>query len=173
MTLEELTALENEWLAKQPWHGYAEQRDELYKRIGMYEAWQGIFREYVTLAREGNLEALKRAMFLCWYNVSEPGWLTGLMILDSELIGEVYGLVDDLACNGRLDAEFTWMLPYYYLIADFYLRPEFGAVVKASRQNRDLWRQACLESSFDGRGQLGEYWASIQANLKNRRDTQR
>jgi ubiquinone/menaquinone biosynthesis C-methylase UbiE len=162
MTLKELTALESEQLST------------LYEQVGVVEAWQRIFREYVALAREGNLEAMKRALFLCWQNVASPGWLPNTAVLfDAELIREVYGLVNDLARNGELDSEFTWMLPYYYMIADWYLPPEFDAIVKASQQNRYLWRQGCLESSFDGRGQLGKYWASIQANLKKRHDHSR
>ena len=72
MTLEELTALEKEWLAKQPHRGFDGERHALYERIGMYDAWRKIFREYVALAREGSKEALKRALFLYWYSHRSP-----------------------------------------------------------------------------------------------------
>ncbi|UCD53105.1 MAG: hypothetical protein JSW27_10770 [Phycisphaerales bacterium] len=63
MTLEELTALEDEWLAKHPSQGFMEEKDALCKQNGIYDAWRGIFAEYVALARSGDLEALKRALF--------------------------------------------------------------------------------------------------------------
>jgi hypothetical protein len=167
MNLEELAALENEWLAKQPEGGFDDERDALYKRIGMYEAWQDIFHRYVALAREGDLEALKHALFLHWYGCSEPHWLNGIRGFDQELVRETLAMVDDLARNGKLDTEFEWMLPYYYFIADFYLDyfDGFDRLKKVSRKNPHRYKKGCLKSFFDNRGQLGEYWQSIQDNL--------
>ncbi len=172
MNLEELTALENEWLEKQPATGYIEERDALYKQIGMYEAWQDIFRQYVTLAREGEREALKRALFLYWYGCSEPHWLNGILGLDDELAKEVLGMVNDLAKKDELDTELKWMLPWYYCIAEWYLDrfDGFDELKKASKGNPFLYKKLCLESSFDNRGQLGEYWKSIQNNLTGKID---
>ena len=114
MTLDEITALEYEWLAKQPEGGSFEQRHALYQRIGMYGAWQSIFEEYVVLSRQGNLEALKRALFLYWYSWAEPNELSGILGLDENLVKETLRMVDDLTRKGGLDEELKWMLPHYY-----------------------------------------------------------
>jgi hypothetical protein len=92
MTLDEITALECEWLKKMPAHGFFEERDTLFQKTGVYEAWRRIFREYVMLAKTGDQEALKRAVFLYWYSFSEPRELNGLAALDSGLAQEVFGL---------------------------------------------------------------------------------
>jgi hypothetical protein len=166
MNLEQLTALEDEWLAKQPHRGFAEERDILYQQIGMYEAWQRIFREYVVLAREGDLEALKRAFFLYWYSVSEPSWLNGIRDLDEQLVKEVLGRGDDLARKNELDTEFKCMLVYYYSVAEWYIDSinGFDELKRAGKESIDSWEDWCRDASFGNRGQLGQYWTSIQAN---------
>lgn len=170
MTLDEITVLEYKWLDRQPERGSFEQRHALYQRIGMYEAWQSIFKEYVALARQGNGEALKRALFLYWYSCSEPSELSGLSGLAEDLAALVFGIVDDMARKGELDAELKWMLPYYYMITAWYLNlhrdDKFPDLRKASQDDDNLWRYLCTESSFDNRGQMGKYWRSIQENIE-------
>ncbi len=159
MTLDEITALECEWLKKMPDRGFFEERDTLFRKTGVYEAWQRIFREYVTCAKTGDGEALKRAIFLYWYSFSEPHELTGIPILDTDLAEEVFGLANDALQKGECDTELKWMLPFYYSIADFYLDyswpDRFEHVRRASKENKDLWRTLCSESTFENRGQLG------------------
>ncbi len=161
MTLEELTALEDEWLGKHPSPGFMERDHALCEQDGVYDAWRGIFAEYVALARSGDLEALKRALFLAWYELAEPSTLSGLYLLDTCLKKEVFQMLEDLATRGELDGELKWMLPFYYSVADWYLIPGCDAIESASKKNVDLWQRVCLESSFENRGQLGKYWMSI------------
>ncbi len=168
MILDEITALEYEWLKKMPDHGFFEERDKLFQKIGVYDAWQRIFREYVMLARTGDKEALKRAVFLHWYSLSEPHELNGIPALDKDLVQEAFGLVDNMLQTPECDAELKWMLPYYYSVADFYITSfgpdRFGNVLRASKENKNLWLTACLESTFENRGQMGKYWGSSQKN---------
>ena len=74
-------------------------REEILMREGgTHKAWEDVFKEYVTLAREsGDMEALKRAVFLIWYDVAEPSDLTGLWIADRAAICETRQMLDDLA----------------------------------------------------------------------------
>lgn len=166
MTLDQATALEYEWLAKQPCGGSMEQRHALNQRMGMYEAWQSIFQEYVVLSRQGNLEALKRALFLYWYSWAEPNQLSGILCLDENLVEETLQMIDDLARNGELDKELKWMLPHYYEDTSLYLdhlwRDQFPYLHKASEETPDVSEERCLDASYDARGQLGEYWKRIQ-----------
>ena len=119
MDLEQLTALEYGWLHKQ--HNCGENRETLYRQLGVYAAWQDIFGQYVALAKQGDNEALKRALYLAWTQRSQGPILSGVKDLDRELIRELVGLADDLARTGGLDAELRWMLPYYYLVEPSYI----------------------------------------------------
>ncbi|UCC98183.1 MAG: hypothetical protein JSW66_20345 [Phycisphaerales bacterium] len=198
MTLEELTALENEWLRKHP-KGSLEDMHALCQETGVYEAWRRIFELYVIEARKGDLEALKRALFLYWYACSEPSEFSGIPALDDGLTAEVLGMVNETAKKGRLDIELKWMLPYYYYITDWYIERlegfcELKEVSKANREaympdwsqpacyeslrglqealarklDLDPWEELCLKSSFSNRGQMGYYWKSVQDNLIER-----
>lgn len=160
MTLDELTALENDWLSRHPSRGFMEEKDAQCERDGIYEAWRRIFAEYVALARSGNLEALKRALFLAWYEQAEPCPLSGLHLLDAEAKKEVLQLLEDLARQDQLDDELKWMLPYYYSVADWYLPSDFPALEKASKKDVDL--RELTACNIESRGQLGKYWKSIQ-----------
>ena len=61
MKVEQLATLEEEWLSKQ--RSFVRDREALYEQTGVYAAWHNIFGQYVVLAREGDLEALKRALY--------------------------------------------------------------------------------------------------------------
>jgi hypothetical protein len=169
MTLDEITALEDEWLKKMPDRGFFEERDALFQKTGVYEAWRRIFREYVMLARTGDKEALRRSPFLYWYSFAEPHELSGIPQLDTGLGQEVLATIDDMLQKGECDVELRWMLPFYYSIADFYIGcfwpDQFEHVRRASKENKDLWQTGCMESTFENRGQLGGYWRGIQKNV--------
>ena len=94
--------------------------------------------------------------------------MTGIKDLGEEITREALGLADKLVRDGRLDAELKWMLPFYYVVEPFYLDCFAGldALKQASRMNPFLYRQRCLEASFDRRGQMGEYWVTEQAHLR-------
>ncbi|OHB64906.1 MAG: hypothetical protein A2Y76_12810 [Planctomycetes bacterium RBG_13_60_9] len=167
MNTEELAVLEEEWLSRQ--RSPTKDRAALYERIGVYAAWRDIFKQYVARAREGDVEAVKRALYLVWAERSGDPLLTGVKGLDEGSIIEVFHLVDGLARAGRIDGELQWMLPYYYVIDPLYLdRFEgYDALKRASSaQPFLLYRQRCLTGSFDHRGQMGEYWKTKQAHLR-------
>ena len=117
MDIEELTELENEWLAKHP-YGAVSDLNAACKQMGIYDAWEWLFAEYVAVARQGDLEAIKRALFLAWYALAEPGELSGIGRLDPDLKMDVFATVNNLAAHDQLDDELEWMLPWYYLIAE-------------------------------------------------------
>jgi hypothetical protein len=164
--IERLTALEYEWLKQQ--HDAAGDRGALYERTGVYAAWRDIFRQYVSLAKARDLEALKRAIYLHWTQHSQDPVLSGVKDLDQELVERLLTVADELAATDGLDAELRWMLPYYYFLEPGYIDgfTNLGELKRVSRQGALLYRTACLESSFDNRGHMGEYWRSKQAILR-------
>jgi hypothetical protein len=168
MNLADLTAMEEEWLTRRnSIQGTIERRATLYARLAVFDAWQEIFLRYVILAKAGDLEALKRATFLLWYQYSAPMWQSGLLGLDEQGGREVLQMLDCMVKEDKLDLELQWMLPHYYRVADCYLDVweglDLGELKKASQKNWGLWEKCVQQASFSHRGQLGEYWARIQA----------
>jgi hypothetical protein len=166
MDLERLTALEQEWLDKQ--HGITEDRETQYEQAGVYAAWRDIFRRCVALVRKRDTEALKRALYLAWTQVSQDPQLSGVKDLDEKLIRKALGVANELAKANELDDELRWMLPYYYLVEPSYLDrfEDLDDLKRVSRENPFAYRQACLVCSFDHRGHMGRYWRSKQVILR-------
>lgn len=130
----------------------------------IFADYAAIHREYVELAIGGDTEALKRALFLQWYRVTEPSSLCGVSDLDTSAEHRLLMLVDSLCESNRLDSELGWMLPYYYLIANYYFQHEveYPALV-AHCQTHSHGGHVTQPVGFvsDGRGQMGDYWQSI------------
>ena len=164
MSIEELTKLEEILLAKMPDGGYLEERHEYLVKNGLYLEWQSVFEQYVELALEGNTEALKRAVFFLWYQTCEPSPLSGLTNLSNEKVLLTLEYLNELIGNGKIDSELNWMLLYYYQIAEWYIPNEAtaDAVLKLSSGGSEEYLSKLNKFDFVGRGQLGEYWRSIQ-----------
>ena len=166
MNLEQVAVVEEKWLNKQ--RNLVGDREALYERDGVYAAWRDVFEQYVALARQGDLEALKRAVFLVWAECSMGHLMTGIRDLDEATARETLALADKLVRDGRLDAELQWMLSCYYLVEPSYLDrfEDLDALKQASGVNPFEYRQLCLEVSFDHRGQMGAYWKTQQGHLR-------
>lgn len=167
MTMEELAALEDEWTPKFAMDNVPYDRVEPWQ-MKVYEAWNKIFGLYVVEARNGDVEALKRALFLYWYSWAEPCWLSGICVLDDDLSIEVLGMVNNIVKNGALDIEFKWMISCYYAVADLYIDnfEGFDELKKISKIiDSDLWMEYIEKACFSGRGQMGNYWQSIQYTI--------
>lgn len=132
---------------------------------GVSQAYATVHRNYVELAENGDLEALKRAVFLQWFAVVEPPFLTGLSDLDQGSVARAMAVVDRLCAAGALDDELAWMLPYYYLIAEWAFPPgeecpHFAAYCKTNEPKGLV--QPPASTQLAGRGQMGDYWQSVQ-----------
>jgi hypothetical protein len=162
MKIEEITLLEKQLQSEMPVQGYFEDRDEYLRTHNLYERWNSVFENYVELAKENNLEALKRSLFFAWYQLSEPGSLSGIPELEESSCGVVFEITNQLCRKSELDEELSWMLPYYYQICEYYFErfEPLANLRLASEKNSDLWQKSSHSSSFNNRGQLGEYWAS-------------
>jgi len=165
MKLEDLTNQETELLQSMPKNGFFKERDEYLEKNGIYKRWRDIFEGYVHLASAGDIEAVKRALFFLWYQCSEPNALSGINNLDDNLVEKALLIVNSIAENEDLDMELKWMLPYYYAVTNWYFERFKGlnSLLKASKRNENLWETEKSKSIFGNRGQLGEYWSSIQA----------
>lgn len=167
MTIEELAATEQRLMERvAATEGEMEERHRLLQAAGIFNAYRDVHRAYVRIAEStGDLEALKRAAFLQWYAVVEPGCFTGLWDLDRSAQRSVFAMLENLIASESLDGELDWMLPYYYELSDFYLDAFDGysrlKSFSASRQGHVAAPVAITPEAFRRRGQMGTYWLSI------------
>ncbi len=81
---------------------------------------------------EVKLEALKRLIFLNWYSLVEPGYLTGVGTLDLATVSQSYSRLNDLMMKNGLDKEFKWMLSAYACWGDLLIKfidPELHSLI--------------------------------------------
>ena len=58
--------------------GLMEEKHARLEAAGVFRDYREVHREYARLAADGEAEALKRALFLQWYALSEPACFTGV-----------------------------------------------------------------------------------------------
>ena len=145
--------------------GDLDERHEYLEKNSIYREWGLVFEQYVELALEGNTEALKRAVIYLWYQTCEPAPLSGLINLNNEAVVSTLEYLNKLLAKGQIDSELAWMLPYYYQIADWYIpkRVTADAIIMFSCKGSEKYISSLNKSNFIGRGQLGDYWSSIQS----------
>lgn len=123
-----------------------------------------IYEEYAMLSSK-NLEALKRAVFIQWYSISEPDFNTGIPQLDPETESEVLSNVYYFIENGLMDDEFIWMLNYY-LMWDYIFKRVSGykgfdpKLINEKYYESYKVNKVNLEE-MKTRGSMGRYWTSI------------
>jgi hypothetical protein len=168
MTLAELATREEELFQRVlSATGLMEEKHEQLRTSGVYDAYRAIHCSYARLLDDpgSSVEALKRALFLGWYDLSEPACFTGVFELSGEVNREVLCVAEALLREGGLDLELEWTLPFYYSITDYYftihgdlplLQAFFTEADSSLYQRVDT-----TPSQFRGRGQMGEYWLSV------------
>lgn len=159
--------------------GLMEEKHEKLQQSGVFDQYRKIYEAYIELiGSEGEeLEALKRAVFLMWYEQAEPACFSGVFGLSEKSSRKVLQSVERKIKAGELDFELQWMLPYYNLIADWVFAqavdlPHLQAFL--AKVNPELWHEAELKAEdFVNRGQMGVYWSSMieakEAALRHRR----
>ncbi|GAB1267030.1 hypothetical protein NBRC116493_02830 [Aurantivibrio infirmus] len=165
MNIDALTKMEEDLLAKMPQGGHFNDREKFLDENGIYKKWQKIFEHYSQLALEGNIEALKRAVFFLWYQTCEPAPLSGLKDLNVQAVASTLEHLNKLITSEQIDSELAYMLPYYYQIAEWYIPKEVeaDAILSASQISSGENSAGLNKSNFVNRGQLGQYWQSLQS----------
>ena len=144
--------------------GLIEEKTASLQAAGVFEAYAKVHRQYVNLVGDPccGIEALKRALFIQWYAVSEPACFTGICDIDTVAQTEVFQALDEMTQSAQLDFELRYMLLWYHQISDWYfdnrtdipnLRQWFAATPhELPRFN---------EQDLNGRGQMARYWQSL------------
>ncbi|HEX2781586.1 MAG TPA: hypothetical protein VHM30_18925 [Gemmatimonadaceae bacterium] len=149
--------------------GTIEERDAQITRSGLYAEYPVIFTTYLDIARDADdaataLEALKRAVFLAWYGLSEPPVQSGIAELPETAIRNVLLELDRAIRNGTADDELRWMLAWYHA-AFGYVFEHFGPVRALGPFIAGVAADEALahrdeRARFADRGQMGLYWAA-------------
>jgi hypothetical protein len=103
-------------------HGLMEENPYKVDEQGIFDKYIEIHKTYADLADMDD-EALKRALFIQWYAISEPSGLTGIpggqgpfdgdKELNKKAEIKVIRLIEEKIKKKLLDDELKWMLSYY------------------------------------------------------------
>ena len=159
MTLTDLTKKENELYSLVI---------DLYNRKGnserngltlneIYADYRKVHKEYANMS-ETDIECLKRGLFIQWYSMTEPNYLTGIAELDKnaelKIISELKKRID----QNKADNELKWMLNHYlnwdFVFARFKNIAEFN-------KDENVVDLTNIKLKMVNRGQMGIYWNSI------------
>ena len=125
----------------------------------IYEEYAKVHNEYSKLSHK-NIEALKRALFIQWYSITEPNYLTGINELDEKTERKIIADLKNIIDRNETDEELMWMLNYYmnwdFVFDRFKDIVEFKIIVRENIVGKP-------KIKTDERGQMGIYWKSITA----------
>ncbi|HEV7329975.1 MAG TPA: hypothetical protein VGN63_02950 [Flavisolibacter sp.] len=124
--------------------------------------YRKIHQTYAVLSLTDD-EALKRGLFIQWYALAEPNYLTGIADLDENAENKIIQSLNGRIEAGDADNELRWMLNYYanwdWIFERLTSFKGFNSTI-ANEQNN------CLPDNIDTeemtrRGQMGKYWNSL------------
>ena len=131
------------------------QKDLTLERI--YSEYKVVHKHYADKA-QGDLESLKRGLFIQWYAITEPDYLSGIREIDAEaeqkIIRELKKRLDQNTADKELLFMLAWYLDWDYVFEKFKNIANFNAY----KTNVDLIN---VKMEVINRGQMGIYWSSI------------
>lgn len=147
-----------------------EQTEKLNEKLkSVFASYRQVHKHYSDLAKEQD-EALKRGLFIQWYAITEPSYLTGIEELDEEAEKNIIDLVEEKIQNNSLDSELKWMLNYYttwdYVFERFKNRKGLRQLIENRTDGLPLGL-VIDKIAMNKRGQMGTYWNSLN-NLTNK-----
>jgi hypothetical protein len=123
----------------------------------IYAEYKKVHKEYANMS-ETDIECLKRGLFIQWYAMTEPNYLTGIAELDgnaeTKIITELKKRID----QNKADNELKWMLNHY-LNWDFVFG-RFKNIAEFS-EDKNVVDLTSIKLEMGNRGQMGIYWNSI------------
>lgn len=142
--------------------GTINEKSESVVYFGITKEYREIHNEYSRLAKN-DLEALKRGLFLVWYSISEPSWLTGIGALEQESVDRIIKILDRRLKKGVTDYELDWMLDYYsdwdFVFEQFKHFKNFQNRLKS--KSKTVFPDEIDRAQMKQRGQMGVYWNSL------------
>lgn len=166
MTISQIAEIENNLLRRVTESaGTIEEKVSQLSDEGIYEAYKQVHRQYANLA-DVNDEALKRALFIQWYVMASPGFITGIDDVDSRAERRVIDVLDKQVGQNMIDSELHAMVSYYCSEPWEYIFERFENCDNLEKLLRhqldyDAIIDRMRQSNLSNRGQMGVYWQSI------------
>jgi len=140
-------------------------KDEFEK---IHESYRQIHRQYAEFA-SNDIESLKRGLFIQWFAMVEPIFLSGISNLDSESEIKIIAVLNELLENKTLDEEMKFMLTHYtHSNWDWVLKrfENYDGIKKFIEQRQDNDIPERIDSrEMENRGRMGLYWKSFSKNI--------
>jgi len=128
----------------------------------IHSFYRQIHKQYAELASK-DIEALKRGLFLQWYAMTEPIYLTGISNLDEKAEILIIEKLNESLENNSLDEELNWMFNHYSNWNYAFSRFENYTGLKKAIENRkeNELPERIDKKLMENRGQMGQYWCSF------------
>lgn len=159
MTTEQLAKAEME-LCSKVLELYEKEQSE--KLESIFATYKEIHKRYSDLAKEQD-EALKRGLFIQWYSITEPNFLTGINEIDEKAEENIIDIIEEKIQEKSLDNELKWMLNYYanweFVFERFKNRQGLAELIS---NRKDIPNNLIIDKiEMNKRGQMGKYWNSL------------
>ncbi|WP_291134373.1 hypothetical protein [Flavobacterium sp. UBA7663] len=140
--------------------GTIEEKEAQIFELKLPEEFKKLHFEYAELSNE-NVEAIKRGLFLYWFSLSEPMFLTGICEIDQVANRKIITNIEKIIDADKIDYELSWMLSYYKewdWIFDNYKSDEkfYNALLSSNVSLPKINKGQMLD-----RGLMGKYWNSL------------
>ncbi len=163
MTIQELADQESLLYSKVNELYYQPQTLEADDRLKqVFAQYREVHQAYADLAGV-EIEALKRGLFIQWYAITEPSYLTGIDDIDKQAGEKIIQALNEVVDAGRFDYELVWMLNYYFNWAfAFKIYNNFKdfdqSLINAEYNSLP---ETIDREAMERRGQMGIYWNSL------------
>ena len=115
-----------------------------------------------------SLEALKRGLFLTWFECAEPSYVTGIRNLDGAASVAFMDRLEEEITSMRADRELSEMLAYYAQVAKWCLdRFQMGVASRAGAGRSPSLKFLTSDvqpATYQDRGLMGDYFLSLRPN---------
>lgn len=133
----------------------------------IFSQYRLIHQQYADLALSDD-EALKRGLFIQWYALTEPNYLTGIGELDRQAEIKIINTLDKKLQQASIDNELKWMLDYYMDWEWVFEQFEAFSFLEEAMLNRDdKLPESINREVMKQRGQMGNYWNSLTCFKNN------
>lgn len=150
----------------------------------VFNAYRTIHAEYfrLFLVEEEScqkLEILKRIIFLNWFSMLEPSFLTGIDNLDTTVVIDSFSYLNNYMEVGKIDSEFRWMLSFYsswdYILLGFANNSLEQLTAFVRDVDRSLFHvpKDLNREMMTNRGQMGIYWSSYIIEEKGLKESRK
>ena len=163
MTLQELAYKEDKLYSKVIDLCDKPQTKETKEQLNIvFTEYKKLHQKYADLSSH-DIEALKRGLFIQWYALTEPMYLTGISDLDEDAAEKVIQNLNELISTYKTDNELNWMLNYYSnwdFVFKIYKSFKGFDTNLVNEMNNHLPENIDKEE-MKLRGQMGKYWNSL------------